>query len=303
MTINSFCGYVAIAGKPNVGKSTLLNQLIEQKIAITSRRPQTTRHQISGIRTKDNIQIIFIDTPGIHDTQVKTLNRYMNKAAKTALISADAILFVIDNDILSEKDNAIYKDISACKRPIILVVNKVDKLKDKFRLATNLEKLAISKQFDKIITVSAKNKTNLEQLIQCINGYIPQGEHHFPEDQITDRSERFIAAEFIREQIFRQVGDELPYDVAVSLEKLSYTDNPKKPLLTIEATIYVNRKSQKAIIIGNKGDRLKQIGTEARKYLEIQFDIKVMLRLWVKVKSGWADNAKALQSFGYNLPE
>jgi GTP-binding protein Era len=301
--MNIFCGYVAIAGRPNVGKSTLLNQLIEQKIAITSRRPQTTRHQITGIRTKDNIQVVFIDTPGIHDKQTKTLNRYMNKAAKTALISVDAILFVIDNDILSEKDNAIYKDISACNCPIILVINKVDKLKDKFRLAINIDKLVTSKQFEKVITVSAKNKTNLEQLIQLINCYIPEGEHHYPKDQITDRSERFIAAEFIREQIFRQVGDELPYDVAVSLEKFSYTDNHKKKLLTIEAIIYVNRKSQKAIIIGNSGDRLKQIGTEARKYLEIQFDIKVMLRLWVKVKSGWADNAKALQSFGYNLPE
>ena len=227
----------------------------------------------------------------------------MNKAAKNALIAVDAILFVIDNDILSEQDDTIYKDVSASKCPIILVVNKVDKLKDKFRLATNLEKLAATKKFSKIITVSARNKTNLEQLVQYINNYIPQGEHHFPEDQITDRSERFIASEFIREQIFRQVGDELPYDVAVALERFSYTDNPKKKLLTIEATIYVNRKGQKAIIIGNNGERLKQIGTEARKYLETQFLIKVMLRLWVKVKSGWADNAKSLQSFGYDLLE
>lgn len=290
------CGYVAIVGRPNVGKSTLLNHILGQKISITSRKPQTTRNNVVGIKTEGDIQIMFVDTPGMHLGQQKAINRYMNRAANTAMKDVDVVVFVVDRFIWTEEDEAVAEKLQYASCPIILAVNKVDQVEDKETLLPHLEALSSKLKVAEIVPLSALRNINLDRLEQLIIDRIPEGMHMYPEDQITDRSSRFMAAEIVREKITRQLGDELPYEMAVEIEEFKQEGN----LLNIGALILVERDGQKRILIGEKGERIKLIGIEARKDMEKLFDMKIMLKLWVKVKSGWSDDERALRSLGYN---
>ena len=290
------CGFVAIVGRPNVGKSTLLNHILGQKISITSRKPQTTRHQALGIKTEGNNQFIYVDTPGLHVKEEKALNRYMNRAASSAMKDVDLVLFVVDRDRWTDDDELVLRNLKNARCPIVLVINKVDRLDDKGQILPLIEALQTRHNFDDVVPVSALRGHNREELEGVIARFLPENIHMYPEDQITDRSERFLAAELVREKIMRQLGEEIPYSMTVEIEE--FKASPR--LLEISALILVERDGQKKIIIGEGGSRLRQIGTEARKDMEIAFDNKVMLRLWVKVKSGWADDERALRSLGYN---
>lgn len=295
-TTASRCGYVAIVGRPNVGKSTLLNHILGQKISITSRKPQTTRNAVVGIKTEGDVQIIFVDTPGMHLGQQKAINRYMNKAATSAMKDVDVVVFVIDRFIWTEEDEAVAEKLQHLSCPIILAVNKVDQIEDKETLLPHLQSLSEKLSVAEIVPMSALRNTNLDRLEQLITELLPQGIHMYPEDQITDRSSRFMAAEIVREKITRQLGDELPYEMAVEIEEFKQEGN----LLNISALILVERDGQKKILIGDKGERIKLIGTQARMDMEKLFEMKIMLKLWVKVRSGWSDDERALRSLGYN---
>lgn len=290
------CGYVAIVGRPNVGKSTLLNHMLGQKISITSRKPQTTRNAVVGIKTEGDTQIIFVDTPGLHLGQQKAINRYMNRAATTAMKDVDVVVFVVDRFIWTEEDDAVAEKLQDTKSPVILAVNKVDQIEDKETLLPHLQQLAGKLNVAEIVPISALRNNNLDRLEQLIVERLPEGIHMYPEDQITDRSSRFMAAEIVREKITRQLGDELPYEMTVEIEEFKQEGN----LLNISALILVERDGQKKILIGDKGARIKLIGTEARIDMEKLFEMKIMLKLWVKVKSGWSDDERALRSLGYN---
>jgi len=292
----SRCGYVAIVGRPNVGKSTLLNHMLGQKVSITSRKPQTTRTNVLGIKTEDDNQIIFVDTPGVHVSHAKAINRYMNRAATTAIKDVDAVVFLVDRTVWTEEDDLVAKQLAFVDCPIILAVNKVDKLEDKTVLLPHLSKLAEKLDVDEIIPLSALRGHNIDALESLIIKRIPENIHLFPEDQITDRSSRFMAAEIVREKITRQLGDELPYQMAVEIEEFSHDGK----ILHISALVLVERDGQKRILIGDKGSRIKLIGQEARLDMETMFESKVMLKLWVKVKSGWSDDERALRSLGYD---
>ncbi|QEY13764.1 GTPase Era [Cellvibrio sp. KY-YJ-3] len=292
----SRCGYVAIVGRPNVGKSTLLNHILGQKISITSRKPQTTRNAVVGIKTEGDVQIIFVDTPGMHLGQQKAINRYMNKAATSAIKDVDVVVFVVDRFIWTEEDEAVAEKLQHLPCPIILAVNKVDQIEDKESLLPHLQTLSEKLNVAEIVPMSALRNTNLDRLQALITERLPEGVHMYPDDQITDRSSRFMAAEIVREKITRQLGDELPYEMAVEIEEFKQEGN----LLNISALILVERDGQKKILIGDKGARIKLIGTEARVDMEKLFEMKVMLKLWVKVKSGWSDDERALRSLGYN---
>lgn len=295
-TTGSRCGYVAIVGRPNVGKSTLLNHILGQKISITSRKPQTTRNAVVGIKTEGDVQIIFVDTPGMHLGQQKAINRYMNKAATSAMKDVDVVVFVIDRFIWTEEDEAVAEKLQHLNCPVILAVNKVDQIEDKETLLPHLQTLSEKLNVAEIVPMSALRNTNLDRLEQLITERLPQGIHMYPEDQITDRSSRFMAAEIVREKITRQLGDELPYEMAVEIEEFKQEGH----LLNISALILVERDGQKKILIGDKGSRIKLVGTEARTDMEKLFEMKIMLKLWVKVKSGWSDDERALRSLGYN---
>lgn len=290
------CGYVAIVGRPNVGKSTLLNHLLGQKISITSRKPQTTRNTVVGIKTEGDVQIIFVDTPGLHLGQQKAINRYMNRAASTAMKDVDVVIFVVDRFIWNEEDEAVAERLKQVDSPIILAVNKVDQIDDKENLLPHIQQLSEKLKVAEIVPMSALRNTNLDRLEQLIVERLPEGIHMYPEDQITDRSSRFMAAEIVREKITRQLGDELPYEMAVEIEEFKHEGN----LLNISAVILVEKSGQKKILIGDKGERIKLIGTQARIDMEKLFDVKIMLKLWVKIKSGWSDDERALRSLGYN---
>ncbi len=289
-------GYVAIVGRPNVGKSTLLNRILGQKISITTRKPQTTRHQIIGVKTEQGSQVIYVDTPGLHRDRKEALNRYMNRAASNALRDVDLVIFVIDRTAWTDEDELVLAKVNQVRCPVILVINKVDKLKDKDILLPVIKNLSSHMSFAEIIPVSASKGDNVDLLEAAINSRLPVGIHYFPEDQITDRSERFLAAEVIREKIMRRLGDEIPYQVTVEIEQF----RSEGKLLRISGLILVQRTGQKRIIIGNKGEQLKAIGSDARKELEKLFASKIMLNLWVKVKSGWSDDERALKSLGYD---
>ena len=292
----SRCGYVAIVGRPNVGKSTLLNHILGQKISITSRKPQTTRHQVLGIKTEDNHQIIFVDTPGLHKDAGKAINRYMNRAASAAIRDVDLVVFVVDRTAWTEEDSIVLEQIEQSGLPTMLVVNKIDLLAEKAELLPHLQILATKAEFAAILPVSALRQHNVDALEEQILKLLPESVHFFPEDQITDRSQRFLAAEIVREKIMRQLGDELPYSIAVEIEEFAQEGD----VLHISAVIFVERTGQKKILIGGKGSRLRSIGSDARRDMEGLFDSKVMLRLWVKVKSGWSDDERALRSLGYD---
>ena len=288
-------GFVAIVGRPNVGKSTLLNHILGQKLSITSRRPQTTRHQIIGIQTDGDRQAVYVDTPGMHLEEPRALNRYMNRAATSALRDVDVVVFVVDRDIWTEADENVLNKLVHLECPVILAVNKVDLLDNKDALLPHLARLSEKRNFAEIVPLSALRSRNLDRFEECIWKYLPEGVHHYPEDQLTDRTERFLAAELVREKITRQLGAELPYSMTVEIEAWEREGN----LLRIHALILVERDGQKKIVIGNGGARLKRIGEEARKDMEALFDSKVMLKLWVKVRKGWADDDRALRSLGF----
>lgn len=292
----SRCGYVAIVGRPNVGKSTLLNHVLQQKISITSRKPQTTRHNMLGIKTEGANQIIFVDTPGMHLNHSKAINRYMNRSANTAVKDVDAVIFVVDKLHWTEEDEMVVKRLENNASPVILAINKVDEIDDKEALLPHLQALTQRVNVAEVVPISALRGHNLDRLEEVVVSYLPEGQHFFPEDQITDRSSRFIAAEMVREKITRQLGDELPYQMNVEIEEFNYEGN----CLHISALILVESKGQKKILIGDKGAKIKQIGQAARIDMENLFDSKVMLKLWVKVKSGWSDDERALRSLGYD---
>ncbi|MBP7188432.1 MAG: GTPase Era [Thiopseudomonas sp.] len=289
------CGYVAVVGRPNVGKSTLVNHILGQKLAITSRKPQTTRHNMLGIKTEGAVQAVYVDTPGLHKGGQTALNRFMNRSALTALKDIDVAIFVVDRMRWTDEDEMVFERIQYLTCPLIIAVNKADRLEDKSQLLAHLEWLATKLPNAQIVPVSALHGHNLETLERLVSEYLPVSEHFFPEDQITDRSSRFLAAEMVREKIMRQLGAELPYQITVEIEEFKQEDH----ILHIHALILVERDGQKKIIIGDKGERIKRIGQEARKDMEILFDSKIMLNLWVKVKSGWSDDERALRSLGY----
>ena len=293
--MTSRCGFVALVGRPNVGKSTLLNHLLGQKISITSRKPQTTRHRVLGIHTEDGIQAIYVDTPGLHRGQNKAINRYMNRAADSALAAVDVIVLLVDRLKWTEEDQWILEKLRAVTSPVILAINKVDLLADKAALLPYLQEVAAKFEFADIVPISALRGHNREPLVTAIQNRLPEGPPLFPEDQVTDRSERFLAAELVREKIMRQLGAEVPYSMTVEVEAFERRGKTAH----ISALILVERAGQKKIVIGDKGERLRLIGREARLDMERMLDQPVMLNLWVKVKSGWADDERALRSLGY----
>lgn len=293
---DSRCGFVAIVGRPNVGKSTLMNHILGQKLSITSRKPQTTRHQVLGIKTIGPVQAVYVDTPGMHEEEPRAINRYMNKAATSALKGVDVVVFVVDQLAWTTADELVLEKLSSLKCPVILAINKVDKIEKRETLLPHLDMLSRKREFAEMIPVSALRETNLVPLEESVGRFLPQSVHFYPDDQITDRSERFMASEMVREKITRQLGAELPYSVAVEIEEFKHDGKT----LHVSAVILVEREGQKKIIIGDKGDRLRSIGQDARIDMERMFDNKVMLRLWVKVKRGWADSERALKSLGMN---
>lgn len=290
------CGYVALIGRPNVGKSTLMNHLLGQKISITSRKPQTTRHRILGINTSDVGQVIYLDTPGMHDGEKYALNRYLNRTADTTLQGVDVVVWLVDGIVWHDFDEIIFKKLRNAGLPVILAVNKIDKIKDKVAVLHFFEDAQKRFPFSEIIPISALKKTNLDQLENALLKLLPEADLIYPADQITDRPERFLCAEIVREKLTRRLGDELPYSITVEIERFEELSGLSK----IYAIIWVERISQKSIVIGAQGEMLKSIGSDARKDIERLLDQKVYLQLWVKVKKGWADNERALQSLGFN---
>ena len=287
-------GYVAIVGRPNVGKSTLLNRLIGQKVSIVSRKAQTTRHRIMGILTNPDAQYVFVDTPGFQTKHTNALNRAMNRGVTQALADVDVVLFVVEAGRFDDKDKAVIR-LLPLDRPVIIVVNKIDQLKDKTKLLPFMAELAKERDFSAIIPVSAAKGKQLDDLLRETRKYLPHSELLFGEDEITDKSEKFLAAEYIREKLFRLIGDELPYAATVEIEKFEMDG----ALRRIHAAIVVDRDGHKAIIIGSGGETLKRIASEARQDMERLFDGKVFLEVFVKVKSGWADDERLLKSLGY----
>ena len=287
------CGTIAIVGQPNVGKSTLLNYFLGTKLSITSRKAQTTRYQLLGIHTTSDTQYIFVDTPGYQLKHLNALNKNLNKTVKQALQEVDVILFLIEPRQMTEVDEKILQMIPK-EKPIILVINKVDCLKDKTKLLGLIQVFKENERYKEIIPTSVKKKKNLKELLDNAREFLPEQEFIYEEDQITDKNERFLAAEIIREKIFRLTGQELPYSVAVEIEKFEHEGNVRR----IFAAIIVERDSHKPMIIGNKGIRLKEISTKARVEMEKFFGGKVWLETWVKVQKGWSDDLRALKSLG-----
>ncbi len=290
------CGFVALIGRPNVGKSTLMNHLLKQKISITSRKPQTTRHRILGINTTDAGQAIYMDTPGMHNSEKRALNRYLNRTADTTLLGVDVIVWLIDGLSWHEYDEAIFKKLEQAGLPVILAVNKVDKVADKEAILTFFNEAQHRFPFKHLVPISALKRTNLDQLESLIMEILPERDLIYPEDQVTDRSERFLAAEIVREKLTRRLGDELPYALTVEIERYE----EKSYITKIYAIIWVERLTQKNIVIGKDGEMLKKVGTDARVDIEKLIGQKVYLQLWVKVKKGWSDSERALQSLGFN---
>jgi GTP-binding protein Era len=290
------CGFVALIGRPNVGKSTLMNHLLKQKISITSRKPQTTRHRILGINTTEDGQAIYMDTPGMHNSEKRALNRYLNRTADTTLLGVDVIVWLIDGLSWHEYDEVIFKKLEQAGLPVILAANKVDKVTDKEAILTFFNDAQHRFAFKHLVPISALKRTNLDELEKLIMALLPERELIYPADQVTDRSERFLAAEIVREKLTRRLGDELPYALTVEIER--YEEKPN--ITKIYAIIWVERLTQKNIVIGKDGEMLKKVGTDARQDIEKLIGQKVYLQLWVKVKKGWSDSERALQSLGFN---
>lgn len=287
-------GTIAIVGRPNVGKSTLLNHLIGEKISIVSRKAQTTRHRIMGILTRPDAQFVFVDTPGFQTKHTHALNRAMNRGVTQALSDIDVVIFVLDADHFDERDKAVIKLLPP-DRPVILAVNKIDQIKEKTKLLPLLDTLGKAHPFAAIVPVSAAKGSQLDVLLDEVRKHLPNDVLLYAEDEITDKSERFLASEYIREKLFRLIGDELPYAATVEVEKFELDG----ALRRISAAIVVDRQAHKGIVIGKGGETLKRIATEARQDMERLFDGKVFLEIFVKVKSGWADDERLLKSLGY----
>lgn len=291
------CGMVAIVGRPNVGKSTLMNALVGQKVSITSRKAQTTRHRITGIQTTDDAQFVFVDTPGFQTCHATALNRSLNRAVTSTLTSVDAVLFVVEAGRYGPDDEKVLSLLPR-ETPVILIVNKVDRLDAYTRaemVAVFLQDMAQVFPFAEIVPMSAKNRDDIDRLLGIVRPYLPEGEPMYDPEALTDRSERFLAAEIVREKVFRWTGDELPYSSTVIVDKFETEGRLRR----VFVTILVDRDAHKAMIIGAKGAKLKQISTEARMDMEKLFDGKVYLEVWIKVKSGWADNEAGLRAYGY----
>jgi len=289
------CGYIAIVGRPNVGKSTLLNRMLGQKISITSRKPQTTRHRILGIKTTPEVQFVFTDTPGLHRGSRHLVNRIMNRAAAGALEEADVILMVTDCTRWTEEDDYVVDLLKSVRAQVVMALNKVDKVKDKDLLLPQIAAARDKHAFADIVPVSATTGLQLAELEQAIARYLPEAPPFFPEEQVTDRSERFLAAELIREKLMRHLGKEVPYSTTVEIESFEEEEG----LTRVNAVIWVEREAQKAIVIGKDGRMLKRIGQEARVDMEHMLGTKVFLQTWVKVKEQWSDDERALRGFGY----
>ena len=300
------CGYVAIVGRPNVGKSTLLNHLLGQKISITSRKPQTTRHRITGIRTSGTTQFIFADTPGF---QVRdggrgrgAMNRTLNRTVLASLADVDVVLFVVEAGRFGLDDAKVLALLPEHK-PVLLIANKLDAVVRRGELAPWLKSMQERRNFAEFVPMSARSADDVQRLFAIIEPYLPEQPWLYGEDALTDRSERFLAAEILREKVFRLTGDEIPYAVAVTIDKFeeeaSHRDATERGLVRIEATIWIEREGHKPILLGKKGEKLKRIATEARQDMERLFDTKVFLNCWVKVKGGWTDNIGLLKRFGY----
>lgn len=287
-------GYIAIVGRPNVGKSTLLNRLIGEKISIVSRKAQTTRHRVTGILTQDEAQFVFVDTPGFQTKYSNALNRAMNRGVTQTLGDVDLVILVVEAGRFDAKDKAVIKLLPP-DRPVILVVNKTDQIKDKSTLFPFLAEVSAAFDFAAVVPVSAAKGKQTDELLDVAKKYLPNEGFLFDEDEITDKSERFLASEYIREKVFRLLGDELPYATAVEIEKFEMEGNLRR----IFAAIVVDREGHKAIVIGKGGEQLKRIASEARQDMERLFDGKVYLEIWVKVKSGWNDDERLLKSLGY----
>lgn len=288
-------GYVALLGRPNVGKSTLMNALVGEKISITAHKPQTTRHKILGIKSTHDYQCIFVDTPGIHSDQKKAINRYMNRAAKSTINDVDLVCVLIEANNFHKQDKVIIESLKAIKN-VVFILNKID-MQSKAACLPIMHGLAALRPNTDIIPVSALKQDNLDRLEAVLAGYLPISTAHYPKDQITDKSVRFMVAEIIREKIFREFSKELPYATTVEIEH--YID--EEDMTRISASIWVERKSQKGIIIGKQGKTLKKIGTMARKGIEALLQRKVYLQLWVKIRKTWSDDERSLQSFSYTL--
>ncbi|MEW8029327.1 MAG: GTPase Era [Candidatus Thiodiazotropha sp.] len=292
---NNHCGYAAIVGRPNVGKSTLLNRLLGFRLAITSHKAQTTRHTILGINTLAGGQVIYVDTPGIHQRSDNAMNRYLNRTAKTALADVDLLIFVVEALSWNSEDEKVLTLIKQVETPTILAVNKVDRVKQKERLLPYLSEISSRHHFIEIVPLSAKNGKNLDTLQELVLRALPEAVNFYPEDQLTDRPEKFFAAEMIREQITRRYAKELPYAVSVEIERFEELSG----LYRINAVIWVEKAGQKGILIGKDGQALKEVATQARKAMQQFFDCKVHLELWVKVKKSWSSDEAALIRLGY----
>ena len=288
---------VSLIGKTNVGKSTLLNQLVEQKVSITSRKPQTTRQRLLGIKTDGSNQIIYVDTPGFHQGHKRALNKFMNKTALSSIEGVDIVLFVVDALNFSPTDEHLLNRVPTKDNQVMLVINKIDKVAKKEKLMPFVEEVIKLFPFSEVIPISALKRKNIDILEKEITKRLPVGAHLYPEDQIAGSSERFLASEIIREKCISRVGDEIPYRLSVVIDSFKEEDK----LITIDGTIYIEKESQKGIVIGEQGKRLKAIGTAARKELEGMLDNKVMLRLWVKVKKDWTNDRSALNFMGYKV--
>jgi GTP-binding protein Era len=293
-TQNFHTGYIAIIGRPNVGKSTLLNRLVGQNVSITSKKAQTTRHRINGILTDEQSQFIFVDTPGFQMQYMNRLNSVMNRTVTKSMYGVDVVIFMIEALYFDERDEQVLKLLPVDK-PVILAINKVDRIADKSKLLPFLEKLSKVFSFSAMIPVSAERGTQIQELIHAIRPYLPEGPPLFSRDEATDRSERFLAAELIREKLFRLMWDEIPYSTSVAIDQFTNESGLRK----IHASIIVDRANQKGMIIGKNGEELKLVATQARRDMEKLFGGKVYLKVWVKVKSGWADDLRALKTLGY----
>lgn len=292
----TYCGFIAIVGRPNVGKSTLLNKILGQKISITSRKAQTTRHRIVGIKTEGAYQEIYVDTPGLHIEEKRAINRLMNRAASSAITDVDLVIFVVDGTHWNDDDEMVLNKLRKTKVPVVLAINKIDNIKNKDDLLPFITEITQKFNFADIVPISAEKGNNLDAIEKIVRKSLRPGVHHFPEDYVTDRSQRFMVSEIIREKLMRFMGEELPYSVTVEIEQFKVNE---RGTYEINGLILVERDGQKKIVIGRKGEKLKKIGTEARLDMERLFDNKVHLELWVKVKSGWADDERALRSLGY----
>lgn len=289
------CGFVAIVGRPNVGKSTLMNHLIGQKVSITSKKAQTTRHRVNGIHTEDNAQFIFVDTPGFQTFHKGALNETLNKSVKDSLGSVDCVLFILEAMRCSAADREVMALLPK-HTPVILVINKLDKVKDKLLLQEFIDGVRAEFQFADCEVVSAKHGQRLSELLDKVRPHLPESMPLYPDDMVTDKSERFLSAEIVREKLFRYLGEELPYEMNVEVEMFEMDG----ALRRIHIAILVDKENQKPIVIGKGGEKLKKISTEARLDMEKLFDGKVFLQVWVKVKSGWADDVRFLREFGLN---